>query len=251
MKVEIWADVVCPWCYIGKRRFERALEAFPHRDDVEVVHRSFQLDPAAPARRTEPTVERLAHKYGTSVEQARAMMRRVERTAAEEGLEYDLAKTLSGNTFDAHRVLHLAKEKGRQDEVIERFYRAYFTERESVFDHESLVRLAAEAGLDPDEARRVLEEGTYGDAVRADAAEAAALGVQGVPFFVIDRRYGVSGAQPTELFEQALARAWAEAQPLTRLESADGPVCEDDTCAVPAEAADTPDVADAAGARRA
>ena len=210
MKVEIWADVVCPWCYIGKRRFEQALAQFPQRDDVQVIHRSFQLDPTASARQTEPTPQRLASKYGTSVEQAKAMMVRVERTAVGDGLEYHLADTLSGNTLDAHRVLHLAKEKNLQDAVLERFFHAYFTEGQSVFDHASLTRLAAEAGLEPDEVRRALEQGTYAEAVRADSEEAAALGVQGVPFFVIDRRYGVSGAQPSEVLVQALERAWAE-----------------------------------------
>jgi len=219
MKVEIWADVVCPWCYIGKRRLERALEQFPHRDDVEVIHRSFQLDPTASAERAEPTLEHLASKYGTSVEEAKTMQARVEHTAAADGLEYHLADTLSGNTLDAHRVLHLAKEKARQDAVLERFFHAYFTEGQSLFDHASLTRLSAEAGLDPAEVRRVLEEDTYADAVRADSKEAASLGVQGVPFFVIDRRYGVSGAQPSELLVRALTQAWSEshAQPVSEV----------------------------------
>ena len=210
MKVDIWVDVVCPWCYIGKRRFEHALEQFAHRDEVEVVHRSFQLDPSASNDRVEPTPQMLARKYGTSVDEAKGMMRRVEQTAAEEGLEYHLERTLSGNTFDAHRVLHLAKERGVQSAVVERFYRAYFTEGRSLFDHDSLVALAAEAGLDADEVRRVLVEGTYAEAVLEDESEAHALGATGVPFFVIDGRYGVSGAQPAELFAQALERAWAE-----------------------------------------
>lgn len=243
MKVEIWSDVVCPWCYIGQRRFERALSQFAHRDDVEVVHRSFQLDPTAPADQTEPTPDRLARKYGTSVAQAKAMMQRVEQTAASDGLEYHLEGTLSGNTLDAHRVLHLAKECGLQHEALERFYRAYFTEGQSVFDTPSLVRLAAEAGLDPAEVQRVLDEGTYADEVQADGYEAMSLGVQGVPFFVVDGRYGISGAQPVELFAQALAQAWADSHPLTAFGAAqetgntpDGELCEDGSCAVPPSA---------------
>src|SRR5687768_16081026 len=169
MRVEIWSDVVCPWCYIGKRRFEAALAAFPHKDQVEVVHRSFELDPSQPKGRTQNTVEMLAGKYGTSIEQARAMMSRVEQTAAEVGIEYHLADTLSGNTVDAHRVLHLARDRGMQDVAIERLFRAYFTEGQSLFDHNSLVRLAAEAGLDPTEVRQTLESDAYNDAVHQDA----------------------------------------------------------------------------------
>ena len=210
MQVEIWSDVVCPWCYIGKRRFERALEGFAHRDDVTVVHRSFQLDPTAAKDRTENTVTMLAGKYRRSIEEAAAMMAQVEQTAAGEGLEYHLTETVSGNTVDAHRILHLAKECGVQNAAVERFYRAYFTEGQSLFDHESLTRLAAEAGLDAAGVKRVLEEGTYADAVEADSAEAHELGATGVPFFVIDGRYGVSGAQPAEVFGQALEQAWAE-----------------------------------------
>jgi len=210
MRVEVWSDVVCPWCYIGKRRFERALESFAHSDDITVVHRSFQLDPTAAKGRTENTVTMLAGKYRRSIEEARAMMAQVEQTAAGEGLEYHLTETVSGNTVDAHRVLHLAKKRSMQDVVVERFYRAYFTEGQSLFDHESLTRLAAEAGLDAAEVKRVLEDGTYAEAVEADSAEAHELGATGVPFFVIDGRYGVSGAQPAEVFGQALEQAWAE-----------------------------------------
>lgn len=210
MRVEIWSDVVCPWCYIGKRRFEQALDQFPHKEMVEVVHRSFQLDPHAPRDRTEDTAEMLAAKYGTSVEQARRMMAGVEQTAASSGLEFRLGQTQSGNTRDAHRVIHLAKSKGLQDAVVERFFRAYFTEGLSIIDHDSLVRLAAEAGLDPAEVVLVLASGDHAEAVEADIAEAHALGVNGVPFFVIDGRYAISGAQPTGMFAQALARAWAE-----------------------------------------
>lgn len=209
MRVEIWADLVCPWCYLGKRRFEKALAGFEHAADVEVVHRSFQLDPSAPAV-AERQIDKVASKYGMSIEEAKAQQARLEGLAAEEGLEYHLDGSLSGNTADAHRLVHLGKERGLQDAVIERFYRAQFTEHRSLFDHDSLVALASEAGLDPDEARRTLEEGTYADAVVADGREAQELGANGVPFFVLADRYGVSGAQPVELFSEALNRAWDE-----------------------------------------
>jgi predicted DsbA family dithiol-disulfide isomerase len=213
MRVEIWSDLVCPWCYVGKRRFERALAAFPHRADVEVVHRSFQLDPSMPGNQTQDRRARLARKYGMSEAQAQAAQQRMEGVAAAEDLEFHLDGGVVGSTFDAHRLVHLAKERGLQDQVIERLFRAYFTERRSLFDHQSLVDLAVEAGLDRQEAATVLAEGTYAEAVRADEAEAHALGASGVPFFVVAGRYGVSGAQPSEIFGQVLARAWAATHP--------------------------------------
>jgi predicted DsbA family dithiol-disulfide isomerase len=211
MKVEIWTDVVCPWCYVGKRRFEKALANFDHRGDVEVVHRSFQLNPAAPAGKTSPRRDALMTKYGLTEEQVDAMNARMEHTAAEEGLHYDLAGGVTGNTFDAHRLLHLAHDRGRQDEVIERLYRAYFTEKRSLFDHESLVELAADAGLDRDDVRQVLAGNDYAASVERDIDEARRLGATGVPFFVIDQRYGISGAQPPHVFRETLGRAWADA----------------------------------------
>ena len=211
MRVDIWSDLVCPWCYVGKRRFEKALADFDHRGDVQVVHRSFQLNPAAPVGKTSPRREALMAKYGLSEEQVDAMNARMEQTAAEEDLHYDLAGGVTGNTFDAHRLLHLAHDRGRQDEVIERLYRAYFTEQRSLFDHDSLVELAGEAGLDRDEVRRMLSGTDYAAAVERDIDEARTLGATGVPFFVMDHRYGVAGAQPPHDFRQALDRAWADA----------------------------------------
>jgi predicted DsbA family dithiol-disulfide isomerase len=211
MRVDIWTDVVCPWCYVGKRRFEKALATFEHRDDVQVVHRSFQLNPGAPVGQTSPRRDALMSKYGLSVEQVDVMNARMEQTAAAEGLDYDLSDGVTGNTFDAHRVLHLAHHRGRQDQAIERMYRAYFTEKRSLFDHDSLVDLAGDAGLDRDEVRRMLAGNEYADGVQRDLEEARALGATGVPFFVIDQRYGVSGAQSPDVFSQALARAWADA----------------------------------------
>jgi predicted DsbA family dithiol-disulfide isomerase len=243
MRIEIWSDVVCPWCYIGKRRFELALARFPHRDGVDVVYRSFQLDPSASAAGSEPVAEHLARKYGTTAEQATAMMSRVEGVAASVGLEYHLDRTLSGNTRDAHRVLHLARARGREGAVLERLFRAYFAEGQSLFDHPTLVRLGAEAGLDPAEAQAVLDGDAYAADVEADVDAALALGVQGVPFFVVDGRYGISGAQPEELFTRALTLAWEErhagtASPDTGVgagetDLADEAVCADGCCDVP------------------
>jgi predicted DsbA family dithiol-disulfide isomerase len=212
MQVEIWSDPVCPWCYLGKRRFERALESFDHRDEVTVVYRSFELDPSAPPGATSPTVERLAGKYGMTAGQADDAQRQMEQRAAQDGLEFRMDSLRSGNTRDAHRLLHLAKAHGVQAELAERLHRAYFTEQASIFDHSSLTELAVQAGLDRDDVIRVLGSQEYGDAVDTDEAMAQALGVNGVPLFVIDRRYGISGAQPPEVITGVLDRAWAEAQ---------------------------------------
>ncbi len=236
MKVEIWSDVVCPWCYIGKRRFEAALGRFGHRDDVTVAWRSFELDPSAPARRTGDSAERLAAKYGMSRQQAVASQDRLTQMAAQEGLAFHFDQAQSGNTFDAHRLLHLGAERGVQDEVKERLFRAYFSEGEPIGERETLVRLAAEVGLDPAEAEAVLAADTYDDEVRAEEQEATQLGITGVPFFVVDRRYGVSGAQPADVLLQVLERAWADSHPTLLLTpagvGASDTTCTDESCAV-------------------
>jgi predicted DsbA family dithiol-disulfide isomerase len=232
VRIEIWSDVVCPWCYIGRRRFEKALAAFQHRDSVEVTHRSFQLDPTAEPGGSRNAVESLSAKYGIPEEQARAAMVRVEEIARSEGLEYRLASTGTGNTFDAHRVVHLTAEHGLQDTMVERLFRAHFLEGRSVFDRNGLVELGAEVGLDPAEVARVLADGTYADAVRQDALQAQALGATGVPFFVADRRYGVAGAQPAEVLRSMLQRAWDDAHPVQVLSSGGDQACGEDGCAV-------------------
>jgi predicted DsbA family dithiol-disulfide isomerase len=212
MQVEIWSDVVCPWCYLGKRRFERALADFEHGGDVDVVYRSFELDPAAPPGVTTPTVEVLASKYGMSPAQAQEAQRQMEERAAGDGLTFRMEGLRSGNTRDAHRLLQLARARGRQQELVERLHRAYFTEQGSIFDHDALARLATEAGLEPGEVAEVLAGDKYADAVTADEALAGSFGATGVPFFVIDRRYAMSGAQPAETMGQALRQAWAALQ---------------------------------------
>jgi predicted DsbA family dithiol-disulfide isomerase len=212
MRVEIWSDVVCPWCYIAKTRFDRALESFVHRDQVAVVYRSFELDPSAPSGETTPTVDLLASKYEMTAAQAEGAQRQMEERAARDGLTFRMDRLRSGSTYDAHRLLHLAKDRGVQPQLIECLHRAYFTEQASVFDRSSLLDQAADAGLDRAEAEVVLAGDRYGDAVRADEATARSLGANGVPFFVIDRRYGISGAQDVDMFAQVLERAWAESE---------------------------------------
>lgn len=210
MRVEIWSDVICPWCYIGKRQFERALGGFEHRDQIEIAYRAFQLDPSYPAGKTEDVADMLSAKFGMARDQAVQMNRQMEERAAGVGLEYHLEGGRVGNTADAHRLVHLAGEQGVQGDVVEALYKAHFTDRRSVFDRDSLVEVAAEAGLDAAAARDVLASGKFAAEVEADQHEARRLGATGVPFFVIDRRYGVSGAQPAEAFAQALDRAWSE-----------------------------------------
>jgi predicted DsbA family dithiol-disulfide isomerase len=204
--VEIWSDVVCPWCYIGKRRLETALSTFEHAADVEIVWRSFQLDPSAPKDRYEPVYDALAKKFGGSKAQVKAMTAQVAELAGAEGLHYDFEHAVSFNTFDAHRLLHLAKTHGVGGEAHERLMRANLIEG-APMDTDTLVRLAEEVGVAGAEARRVLESDAYTAEVNADIQQAHAYGATGVPFFVLDRAYGVSGAQPSELFLQALTTA--------------------------------------------
>jgi predicted DsbA family dithiol-disulfide isomerase len=211
MQVDIWSDVVCPWCYLGKRRFEHALAAFEHRGDVRVLHRSFQLDPARPRGETSSRRSMLMAKYRLSEDEVEAMDDKMIELAAAEGLEYNLTDAgLTGNTLDAHQLIHLARAHEREDAMLERFYRAYFTEERSLFDHDSLVALAVEAGLSAEDARATLASNGYADAVASDIDEAGFYGATGVPFFVIGGRYGVSGAQATDLFSKVLARTWDE-----------------------------------------
>jgi predicted DsbA family dithiol-disulfide isomerase len=234
MKVEIWSDVVCPWCYVGKRRFEKAMARFAHRDEVELVWRSFQLDPHAGPSPAEggQQAKQLAEKYGRSPAEAQGMLDSMTATAAAEGLDFRFDLNRSGNTFDAHRLLHLALEHGLQDQLKERLDHATFTEGSPVSDHDALRGLAVEVGLPVEQVDAVLASDRYADAVRADIAQAAAYGINGVPFFVVDGRYGISGAQPAEVVLQTLEQAWAERPALQFVPSDGGDACEGDTCAV-------------------
>lgn len=214
MKVEIWSDVICPWCGLGQHRLEAALAGLAHRDQVEVVHRSFQLDPAHPPG-TRPVRAMLAAKYGMSDAQVQASTRQIEDMAAAEGLApYRVLDNQVGNTRLAHELLAFAAERGHEDAAWKRLYRAYFGEGRSIFDVDALVALGEELGLDGPELRAALESGRHRDKVEEDGREARALGCRGVPFVVIDRRFGVSGAQPVEVFRSALQRAW-DARPAT------------------------------------
>jgi len=228
VRVEIWSDIACPWCYVGKRRFEAALVAYEHRDEIHVTWRSFELDPAAPRERPHDGATHLAEKYGTSREEALAMQRRMTDTAAGEGLElrFDIAR--GGNTFDAHRLLHLAAAHGVQDALKERIMRAYLTEGELIADHRVLQRLGSETGLPQDEVRDVLAGDRYAEAVRDDERAAASLGINAVPFFAIDRTVGAAGAQPADVLVDLLRRARAAQQPVAAVSAGDS--CDLDGC---------------------
>jgi predicted DsbA family dithiol-disulfide isomerase len=217
VRIEIWSDIACPWCYIGKRRLETALAAFEHRDDVDVEYRSFQLDPSAPTVGTRTAQEMLAEKFGVSREQAAQMQAQVTELAAAEGMAWQHDKTLHANTFDAHRLLHLARAEGRQAELKEAFLRANFVDARDLADHATLREIAVATGLSADRVDEVLAGEEYAADVRADIDQARAYGATGVPFFVVDQRYGVSGAQPTELFAQLLEQAWRESRPSIQL----------------------------------
>jgi predicted DsbA family dithiol-disulfide isomerase len=210
LRVDIWSDIACPWCYIGKRHLEAALQRFPHRDAVEIVWHAFELNPSAPREieQTSSYAERLARKYGSSVAEAERRIARMTDVAKADGLSFRFDRIRPGNTFDAHRVLHMARGRGVQDAVKERFLRAYMTEGEAIGQPEVLVRLAAEAGLDAEEVRSQLADGAYVEEVREDEKQAHEIGIEGVPFFVMGGKYAVSGAQPAELLLQALTQAW-------------------------------------------
>ena len=235
MLVEIWSDIVCPWCYIGKRRFEAALARFEHADGVEVRWRSFELDPHAPFRRSGDMAEHLAAKYGMSVPEAEGRLESLNRMAAQEGLRYDLRRTKGGNTFAAHRLLHLAYEKDSATggALKEALLEAYFVDLLPISEPDVLTEIGVSVGLDRDEVARLLESDRFAGEVRREEAEAAALGCTGVPFFVFDRAFAVPGAQDADTFLATLRRAWDRSHPVMEtISQGDGPACTDESCAI-------------------
>lgn len=234
MKIEIWSDFICPFCYIGKRHLEQALSQVPFGSEVSVEFRSFELDPRTPRDSSVPVVDMLAKKYGVTREQARQMNANVAAQAAQVGLTYNYEQWISANTFDAHQLAQFAAERGKGTEMTERLFYAHFTEAKHLGDRETLLALAEEVGLDRAETAAALERGVLAERVRSDEREAAELGVRGVPFFVIDRKYAVSGAQPVSTFVGALSKAWGERKThLTVVGEAEADMCADGSCAVP------------------
>ncbi|MBD2756501.1 DsbA family oxidoreductase [Spirosoma validum] len=231
MQVEIWSDVMCPFCYIGKRKFENALAQFSDRDEIDIVWKSFQLDPNQPTVPNKTVQQYLAERKGMSVQQAQQMTDHVTNVAKQAGLTFHFDKAVTANSFDAHRVSHLAKQNGLQNELEEQLFAAYFTDGRNTADHATLVQLGTDIGLDANEVKTVLQSDQYANDVQADIYEARQLGVQGVPFFVFNRKYAVSGAQESQTFLGALGQSYAEwkkAQAETVLEVVEGSICTTD-----------------------
>ncbi|MBS4202015.1 DsbA family oxidoreductase [Bacillus sp. FJAT-49732] len=240
MKIEVWSDFVCPFCYIGKRRLEEALSKFPHRDKVEVAFRSFELDPNTPKEQNENIHEILAVKYGMSVDEAKRMNEGVGEQAKTVGLTFNFEHMVPTNTFDAHRLAHFAKLQGKDAALTEVLLKAYFTDSKKLSDKETLEDLAVTVGLEREQVMSVLnDENAFADDVRYDERTAQQIGVRGVPFFVINQKYAISGAQATETFLGALEKVWQEENSAPVLqdlsEDVDGASCEDGNCAIPTD----------------
>lgn len=233
MKIEIWSDYMCPFCYIGKRRFEEALELFPHKEQVEVIYRSYELNPNELRDTDQTTYDSLAKKYGMSVQEAKSMTENVVAQARTVGLNYNFDSIKPTNSFDAHRLTHFAAEQGKAKEMTEVLFSAYFEKGEHIGSREVLIRLAGEVGMEAKQVEKILNESSYAEEVRRDEKEGADLGIQGVPFFVIDRKYGISGAQPLQVFTDALTQAWSESQPLKVIGGSSDTLCTDDSCGIP------------------
>ncbi|MGP9695499.1 DsbA family oxidoreductase [Brachybacterium sp. AOP25-B2-12] len=229
MKVEIWSDIACPWCYVGTARFEQALARFAHRDQVEVIHRSFELNPGHPLDQTEPLLEFFQTRHGVGPGQARAQEQRIQQLAEAEALPFSLERH-AGNTRRAHELVHLGAAEGI--DVIGPVFRTYFSAEGTIFTIDGLVDIARHAGIDPERARTALEDGTFTDAVRADEAAAQPLGITGVPFFVLDETYAISGGQSTETFLSGLEQAWSAAHPLQHVAPAAGTCIDDGACEI-------------------
>ena len=229
MKVEVWSDVVCPFCYIGKTHFDEALEQFAEKENIEFVWKSFQLNPDLKTNLDQTLYEHLSESKGISIEQAEGMGIHAALMGKAAGIELNFDKSVVANSFNAHRLIHFAKANGKQQEMKSRLFKAYFTEGKNIDDNETLIALAEEIGLDAEKAKAVLENDKYAGDVNDDINESQQLGVRGVPFFVFDRKYAISGAQPAEAFLETLQKSfaeWREANPTVQLKVSEGPTCE-------------------------
>lgn len=231
LKIEIWSDVMCPFCYIGKRRIENALDQFPNKEHVEIEWKSFQLDPSTKSQPGKSTYDYLAERYGRDRQWSVEMHNNIAQQAKADGLEYNFDKAVIANSFDAHRLSHLAKKHGVGNALEELIFKAYFTEGKDVADHNTLIDLGISVGLDSTEISAMLNSDLFADAVQKDIAEAQQIGVRGVPFFVMDRKYAVSGAQPLEAFSESLQKSWDSWEGKNQFQTfdtADGSVCTPD-----------------------
>ncbi|MGJ1283512.1 DsbA family oxidoreductase [Sphingobacterium spiritivorum] len=231
MQVEIWSDIMCPFCYIGKRNFEGALSKFANSENIEIIWKSFQLDPTLPEKEEFDHIQYLVQRKGMPANQVHAMLDQVTQTAKNAGLDYDFEHVVTVNSFNAHRVIQFAKTKGLGDEIEERFFKAYFTEGKDIADRKVLSALGQEIGLTEDDIEQALSNDEYAYRVTQDIQEAQSIGVRGVPFFVFDRKYAVSGAQPTQAFADTLNKSfaeWAAKNPISPFIVSDGPSCSPD-----------------------
>ena len=228
MKIEIWSDVICPFCYIGKRNFETALEQFADKKNIEVIWKSFQLDPAIPEVATESYTDYLVKRKGMAVEQVQGMLSNVTQMATQVGLDYHLDQSIIVNSLKAHQLIQFAKSKNLGNEAEERLFKAFFIEGKNIADTETLVQLGKDFGLDESEIKAILEDEKYKYEIAQDIQEAQNIGVTGVPFFVFDRKYAVSGAQPAEAFLETLNKSfveWRKSNPEAILEITEGNSC--------------------------
>jgi predicted DsbA family dithiol-disulfide isomerase len=233
MKIELWSDFACPFCYIGKTKFEQALSTFEHKDEVEVLYKAYQLNPSAPKVMEGNAEEAFAKGHGVSVKQAKAKFKLFVRAAKEVGLEYNYDIIQMTNSFDAHRIAKWARKYNKEMDITNRFMKAYFTEGKNLADQDTLVELSAEVGLSRKEAKSVLSSTQYKDIVEAEILEGRQVGVQGVPFFVLNRKYGISGAQPVEHFTRVLEQLWKETNPVEEIKvMSKGHTCDDEGCSI-------------------
>ncbi|WP_294286118.1 DsbA family oxidoreductase [uncultured Chryseobacterium sp.] len=232
MKIEIWSDIMCPFCYIGKNNFEEALAKLPFRDEVEVEWKSFQLDPSLNPKETQNTFDYLREKKGFPEAQAQQMLSQVKQMGAGAGIDFHFEKAVITNTFSAHKILHLAKKYKKSNEMEEALFIAHFIDGKNVGDHGILIALAISLGIDQEEARQVLHSDTFDDAIGKDIQEARDNGVSGVPFFILNGKYAVSGAQPTELFVNALQQTYDETVVPLKIQTDNGASCDADGCEI-------------------
>ncbi|HLP20376.1 MAG TPA: DsbA family oxidoreductase [Chitinophagales bacterium] len=231
MKVEIWSDVMCPFCYIGKRKLEAALTQFSNSDNIELEWKSFQLTPGLITQTGKSLNQFLAEHKGMSLEQAAGLNQQVTNMAKQEGLTFNLDKAVIANTINAHRFVHFAKKNGKQNEAEELLFRSYFTDGKNIDDYATLLQLGSEIGLNAEELKAALESNLYANDVQRDIKEAQQIGVRGVPFFVFDRKYAISGAQPVEAFLQTLEQSfseWQQEHKMAAIEVTEGDVCKPD-----------------------
>jgi len=231
MQVEIWSDVMCPFCYIGKRKFEAALAQFPHKDKIEIIWKSFELNPTLKTDTTKTIVQYLSETKGISIEQTKQMVAGAENMAKEVGLAYHLSNTKVANSFKAHRLSHFAKQKGKQDLLEEKLFKAYFTDTLNTDDDKVLMQIGKEVGFDEAELKALLESEQFAADVKQDELEAQQIGVRGVPFFALNRKYAISGAQDSQVMLGALEKAYAEWEkenPQLKMEIIEGKVCTPD-----------------------